>query len=68
LQLIAALPVAHHSLFALEPVLEYDRSTHPFRQYLITRPIQQVRGWVELPSGPGLGVEVDRAVLEKFRV
>ena len=68
LQLIAALPVAHHSLFALEPVLEYDRSTHPFRQYLITKPIQQVQGWVELPSGPGLGVEVDRAVLEKFRV
>jgi len=68
LQLIAAVPVAHHSLFALEPVLEYDRSTHPFRQYLITKPIQQVQGWVELPPGPGLGVEVDRAVLEKFRV
>ena len=37
LQLIAALPVAHHSLFAQEPVLEYDRSSHPFRQQLITR-------------------------------
>ncbi len=68
LQLIAAVPVAHHSLFALEPILEYDRSTHPFRQYLITKPIQQVQGWVEIPSGPGLGVEVDRAVLEKYRV
>jgi len=68
LQLIAALPVAHHSLFALEPVLEYDRSTHPFRQYLITKPIQQVHGWVEIPSGPGLGIEVDRAVLERYRV
>jgi D-galactarolactone cycloisomerase len=67
LQLIAAVPVAHHSLFALEPILEYDRSTHPFRQYLITKPIQQVQGWVEIPSGPGLGVDVDRAVLEKYR-
>ena len=67
LQLLAAVPVAHHSLFALEPVLEYDRSTHPFRQHLITRPIQQVQGWVEVPSGPGLGVEVDRAVLERYR-
>ena len=67
LQLLAAVPVAHHSLFALEPILEYDRSTHPFRQHLITRPIQQVQGWVEVPSGPGLGVEVDRAVLEKYR-
>ena len=67
LQLLAAVPVAHHSLFALEPVLEYDRSTHPFRQHLVTRPIQQLQGWVEVPSGPGLGVEVDRAVLEKYR-
>ena len=68
LQFIAAVPVAHHSLFAQEPVLEYDRSSHPFRQHLITRPIQQVNGWLDIPSGPGLGVEVDRAVLEKFRV
>jgi D-galactarolactone cycloisomerase len=68
LQFIAAVPVAHHSLFAQEPVFEYDRSSHPFRQQLITRPIQQAGGWIDIPSGPGLGVEVDRAVLEKFRV
>ena len=66
LQLLAAVPVAHHSLFAQEPILEFDRSSHPFRVQLITRPIQQVDGWVEIPSGPGLGVEVDRAVLEKY--
>src|SRR5262245_836356 len=40
LQVIAALPVAHHSLFADEPILEYDRSSHPFRQQLISQPIQ----------------------------
>jgi D-galactarolactone cycloisomerase len=67
LQLLAALPVAHHSLFAQEPILEFDRSSHPFRVQLITRPIQQVAGWVEVPSGPGLGVEIDRSVLEKYR-
>jgi len=67
LQFLAAVPVAHHSLFAQEPILEYDRSSHPFRQHLITTPIRQVDGWVEIPSGPGLGVEVDRNVLEKFR-
>jgi D-galactarolactone cycloisomerase len=67
LQLIAALPVAHHSLFAQEPVFEYDRSSHPFRQHLITQPIVQQGGWVPIPGGPGLGVEVDRAVLDKYR-
>ena len=39
LQLIAALPVAHASLYATEPILEYDRSSHPFRQHLITKTV-----------------------------
>ena len=34
----------------------------------ISTPIQHIGGWVGIPSGPGLGVEVDRAVLDKFRV
>jgi D-galactarolactone cycloisomerase len=68
LQVIAAVPVAHHSLYAQEPVLEYDRSSHPFRQHLIKQPILQVDGWVDIPSGPGLGVEVDRATLDRYRV
>ena len=67
LQLLAAVPVAHHSLFAHQPILEFDRSSHPFRLQLITKPIEQVNGWVEIPAGPGLGVEVDRSVLEKYR-
>ena len=67
LQFIAAVPVAHHSLFATEPVLEYDRSAHPFRQQLVTQPLQMVDGWVEVPDAPGLGVEVDRAVLQRYR-
>jgi D-galactarolactone cycloisomerase len=33
---------------------------------LITKPIEQVDGWVEIPDGPGLGVEVDRSILEKY--
>lgn len=68
LQLIAALPVAHHSLFAQEPLLEYDCSSHPFRQHLISQPIQQRDGWVSIPSGPGLGIELDRSVIERYRV
>jgi D-galactarolactone cycloisomerase len=67
LQLIAAVPVAHHSLYAQEPILEYDRSSHPFRQQLTAKPIQQVDGWVEISSEPGLGVDVNRDVLDKYR-
>jgi D-galactarolactone cycloisomerase len=67
LQLSAALPVTHHSLFAQAPVLEFDCSSHPFRQHLITQPIQQRDGWVTIPDGPGLGVELDRSVIERYR-
>lgn len=67
LQLIAAVPVAHHSLYADEPIFEYDRSSHPFRQLLVHEPVQQHDGWVDIPSRPGLGVEVNRDVLERYR-
>jgi D-galactarolactone cycloisomerase len=67
LQLMAAVPVAHHSVFAEEPIFEYDRSSHPFRQQLVAEPVQQVGGWIEIPARPGLGVSVDRAVLERYR-
>ncbi len=68
LQLIAAVPVAHHSVFASDPIFEYDRSSHPFRQQLVREPIQHERGWLEIPSRPGLGVEVDREVIAHYRV
>lgn len=68
LQLIAAVPIAHHSVFAQEPIFEYDRSSHPFRQALVAQPVEQRDGWVDIPSRPGLGVEVDRSVLDRYRV
>jgi len=68
LQVIAALPPAHHALFAQQPVLEYDRSSHPFREQLVAEPLrQQADGWVDIPSRPGLGVQVNRDVLERYR-
>ncbi len=68
LQLIAAVPVAHHSVFASDPIFEYDRSSHPFRQQLVREPVQHDRGWLEVPSRPGLGVEVDREVIARYQV
>jgi D-galactarolactone cycloisomerase len=68
LQVIAAVPVAHHSLYPQEPVLEYDRSAHPFRQHLVKEPISLTDGFVAIPDKPGLGIEVDRATIERYRV
>jgi D-galactarolactone cycloisomerase len=35
---------------------------------VITAPIEQKNGWVEIPAGPGLGVEIDRAAIDRFRI
>jgi D-galactarolactone cycloisomerase len=67
LQLLAVLP-AHTptSLAPVEPMLEFDRTEHPIRQALPTRPIEHVAGMVRVPDGPGLGIEVNREALARF--
>jgi len=66
LQLIAAIPVANHSLFPRDILLEFDTSSHPFREHLTDTPLRQREGWVEIPQKPGLGIEVNRKVIEKY--
>jgi D-galactarolactone cycloisomerase len=68
LQLIAALPIAHHSVFARDPVLEYDRSLHPFRRELVTEPIDLVDGFVPIPTKPGLGITIRPETISRYRV
>jgi D-galactarolactone cycloisomerase len=68
LQLIAAIPVTHHALFATEPIFEYDQSAHPMRTVLVAEPLQQVGGWIDISTKPGLALEVDRQVIEHYRV
>ena len=55
------------SLHAEEPVFEYDCSAHPFREHLVDMPLRQRDGWLERPDRPGLGIEVDRGALERYR-
>jgi D-galactarolactone cycloisomerase len=67
LQLLAVLP-AHTppSLTPVEPMLEFDRTEHPIRQAVLMRPIEHEHGIVEIPHGPGLGIEIDRDALARF--
>jgi D-galactarolactone cycloisomerase len=66
LQLLAVLPSHTPLSLALEPMLEFDRTEHPIRQAVLTRPIEHVGGVVAVPSGPGLGIEIDREALARF--
>ena len=66
LQALAALPFSPASLSAEAPMLEYDQSAHPFRSDLIYGSITRQGGMVAVPMAPGLGVEIDRRVIEKY--
>jgi D-galactarolactone cycloisomerase len=68
LQLIAALPHNPPGLYPIEPLLEFDQSEHPIRMAVISEPIVQKAGWVEIPDRPGLGIEIDRQALATFSV
>jgi D-galactarolactone cycloisomerase len=68
LQLLAVLPHNPPRHTPHEPLLELDRSEHPFRQAVLTQPIEHRGGIVEIPEGPGLGIEVDRRVVAQFSV
>jgi D-galactarolactone cycloisomerase len=67
LQFLATVPPAPLALKPVEPMLEYDQSSHPFRQDLIFDAITMRDGKVQVPTGPGLGVEINRDVIERYR-
>jgi D-galactarolactone cycloisomerase len=68
LQFIATLPPSPLALKPIEPLLEYDQSSHPFRQDLIFSAITMRDGMVDIPQAPGIGVEINRAVIERYSV
>ncbi|HYZ21217.1 MAG TPA: enolase C-terminal domain-like protein [Rhodopila sp.] len=55
------------SLQPVEPMLEFDRTEHPVRSALLAAPIAPVAGYVTVPTGPGLGIEIDRDALSHSR-
>jgi muconate cycloisomerase len=47
---------------------EFYTATYVLEQDVLTTPVRQVDGKTQVPTGPGLGIEVDRAVLERYTV
>lgn len=67
LQYIAALPPTPPRPEPLRPMLEFDRTEMPFRQTVLTQPLEHASGIVKVPDGPGLGIEINRDTLEQYR-
>lgn len=66
LQFLAVLPDSPPRHEPRQPPLEFDRTDNPFRQAVLTTPLEQRDGFVAVPEGPGLGIEIDRAALDLF--
>jgi D-galactarolactone cycloisomerase len=49
-----------------ESVLEFDQTPHPVRENLTEPFFNQKDSRVQVPTKPGLGIEVDEAILERF--
>lgn len=65
---LASLPETPMCLFPISPLLEYEQTFNPFRDQLAKEPIVHKGGFVDVSTKPGLGVDVDRAILDKYRV
>ncbi len=49
--------------------LEFDQTENPLRSELLKEPITLDKdGFLAPPAGPGLGIELDRAALERYRI
>ncbi len=46
-------------------MLEVGSDPNPWRTDLFTTPIRQKNGWVDVPTAPGLGFEVDEAFVRR---
>ena len=49
-----------------EPMLELDTYENPFRDEIVRQPVKVEQGYVRIPTGPGLGIEVLEDVVKKY--
>ncbi|UCM23964.1 mandelate racemase/muconate lactonizing enzyme family protein [Ensifer adhaerens] len=68
LQFMAAMTPDPVRVNPIEPILEFDRTENPFRQAVLKAPIEAVNGVVAIPDAPGLGIEIDRDALARFKM
>ena len=68
LQVLAVLPVPADAPPWAEPILEHDVGENPIRTDLLTLPLAPQDGWMTIPDGPGLGVEIDEAMVRRLAV
>ncbi|TQM13329.1 mandelate racemase/muconate lactonizing enzyme family protein [Pseudonocardia kunmingensis] len=71
LQMCSVLPLSPYTLRPIplqnEPVIEFDRTPNPLRDELLVEPFRLRDGHLDVPTGAGLGIEIDLDQLERYR-
>ncbi len=62
----ATIPDSPQALNPIPSLFEFDMTENGLRTDLAKVSIQAVDGYVPVPQEPGLGIEIDRAILEKY--
>lgn len=64
---IPPCPPAHQPRpYEQEPVMEFDRTPSGIRQGLTSMPFDQQDGYVNVPTAPGLGIDVDEDAVRRL--
>ena len=63
--IIPPAPPAHE---AREPYFECDQTYNPFRQSILTTPIEHVNGFIAVPTGAGLGIDINMDKVMEYSV
>lgn len=51
-----------------EPMMEFDVYENPFRDEIVTKKFELKNGYFDVPTGPGLGIEINEEVVKKYAV
>ena len=68
IQFIASIPNSPLCFKPMEPMMEFDAAEHPFKDDLINHAIRVENGFVKVSDKPGIGVDINRDILEKYSV
>jgi D-galactarolactone cycloisomerase len=69
LQLLASIPDYPHTSNSPQPLwLELDRGDNALRELVLSEPLRPEGGQLAVPTGPGLGIEVDPDAIEGLRI
>lgn len=68
LHLVSNLNIVPQRLFPKEPLIEFDRSPNRLREELLVNKFEARDGYLDVPTGYGLGIEIDEAKLALFKM